>query len=327
MSRQKMVWSLFFGVAAVLLLSAMPAHAAGIVTSNMLLYLDAANADGAGGAGHLGSGTNWSNLASTGSTYDGTVSVNNSGIAPVWAGSGTGADPYTLQFRVPSPSVSARDTGYVKVNNSYTAGNIFDTSTYTYEIWVKNLGPGNGADATNFGTGAGILIAHNTNAAGQGNGVFGFSAVGGGLYNLPVNGLWFQGGNDNGDPVPNSAGVAALAGYHQIVLTRDGSLATDNSSWYLDGVLQGTLQTDSGASEDSYLTIGTRSWGNTTNFLDGLDADVAIARVYGAALSGADVAQNYAANAGRFAVPEPSTLVLLASGLIGLVCYAWRKRK
>ena len=25
-------------------------------------------------------------------------------------------------------------------------------------------------------------------------------------------------------------------------------------------------------------------------------------------------------------VPEPSTLVLLASGLIGLLCYAWRKR-
>jgi hypothetical protein len=27
------------------------------------------------------------------------------------------------------------------------------------------------------------------------------------------------------------------------------------------------------------------------------------------------------------AVPEPGTLVLLATGLIGLVCYAWRKRK
>ena len=25
--------------------------------------------------------------------------------------------------------------------------------------------------------------------------------------------------------------------------------------------------------------------------------------------------------------PEPSTLVLLASGLIGLLCYAWRKRR
>ena len=27
------------------------------------------------------------------------------------------------------------------------------------------------------------------------------------------------------------------------------------------------------------------------------------------------------------AVPEPGTLALLASGLIGLLCYAWRKRK
>ena len=26
-------------------------------------------------------------------------------------------------------------------------------------------------------------------------------------------------------------------------------------------------------------------------------------------------------------VPEPSTLVLLTTGLIGLLCYAWRKRK
>jgi hypothetical protein len=27
------------------------------------------------------------------------------------------------------------------------------------------------------------------------------------------------------------------------------------------------------------------------------------------------------------AVPEPGTLALLASGLIGLLCYAWKKRK
>ena len=28
-----------------------------------------------------------------------------------------------------------------------------------------------------------------------------------------------------------------------------------------------------------------------------------------------------------YATPEPGTLVLLATGLIGLLCYAWRKRR
>jgi len=26
-------------------------------------------------------------------------------------------------------------------------------------------------------------------------------------------------------------------------------------------------------------------------------------------------------------VPEPSTLVLLAAGLLGVLCYAWRRRR
>jgi hypothetical protein len=328
------VWSLFFGVAAVLLLSAIPAHAAGIVTSNMLLQLDAANADGAGGAGHLGSGTNWSNLASaTGSTYDGTLltTTGHNGIMPAWGGSGTPADPYCLQFRIPTPSGN-RDTGFVAVNNTYTTGNALDTTTYTYEVWVKNYGPGNGHDAVDFGEGnLGALISHNTNAAGQGMGVLYYSGSGGGgLYNTPVNGMFYQGGAENGDPLPNSTGVATLTGYHQVVFTRDGSLASDNSSFYLDGVLQGTLQTDSGPAVDSFLTIGCCSWGalSANNCIAGLNSDIGVVRVYGAALTGAEVAQNYAADIGRFpAVPEPSTLVLLTSGLIGLVCYAWRKRK
>jgi len=31
--------------------------------------------------------------------------------------------------------------------------------------------------------------------------------------------------------------------------------------------------------------------------------------------------------AGFTVVPEPSTLVLLAAGLLGLLCYAWRRRR
>ena len=38
------------------------------------------------------------------------------------------------------------------------------------------------------------------------------------------------------------------------------------------------------------------------------------------------VLSNYNQSAGvTAAVPEPSTLLLLAAGLFGLVCYAWRK--
>jgi hypothetical protein len=39
------------------------------------------------------------------------------------------------------------------------------------------------------------------------------------------------------------------------------------------------------------------------------------------------VVDNVRVTATPTATPEPSTLVLLASGLIGLLAYAWRKRK
>ena len=58
-----------------------------------------------------------------------------------------------------------------------------------------------------------------------------------------------------------------------------------------------------------------------------MDMDVTGARVYTAALTGDQVLQNFNAGINNIITPEPSTLVLLATGLLSLLAYAWRKRK
>lgn len=323
MSRRNLVWSVVTIAAATVLIAANSAKAD--VVAGSLLYLDAADADG-NGVKAVGSGTTWVNKATTGATYNGTLGICQSNATlPAWAGTGTTSDPYTLQFRFPD-GAGSRTTGYVAVDNSYTSGNIFDTPTYTYEVWTKINGAGNGYDA-NIGSGLGTLIGHNTSAAGQGRGNLAYNTTS--ATATYTNGLWTQGGSNDVTALPNSAGVAAVSGYHQIVLARGGDGSTD-SAWYLDGVLQGTLQTSTSASVDSYLTIGCRSWGMSNNFIDCPNADISIARVYGTALTAAEVLQNYNADCATFglsSVPEPSTCYLIGMGIVGLLAYAWRRRK
>lgn len=268
-----------------------------VVTSGLTLYLDAADSQGTGANG-LGSGTTWVNKAPTGATYNGDLGFSGSASAPNWIGNGTVANPYALQLQA-SP---AGGGDYVDIENSYTAGNALDSTTFTYEIWAQITGPGAPK------AGGGGLMFHSTNGAGQGNGAIGYvppAAQGGiGGSGWVPDSLYDIAGTatPNGDigsiwTLPNSAGHASPDGYHQIVVSRTDGSAT-GTSWYLDGTLMGKFQSDSNASADAFFDIGARSYGGVHDIF--ADANVAIARVYNTALSTAQVDQNFNANAARF---------------------------
>jgi len=67
-------------------------------------------------------------------------------------------------------------------------------------------------------------------------------------------------------------------------------------------------------------SVGGKTWYYWPSGIGGNDGEVLD-------LGGGDWTVNLGGGAGMSTIPEPSTLALLACGLLGLLCYAWRKRK
>lgn len=259
-----------------------------VVQANLCLWLDAAdhNADG---RVELGSGNVWRNKATTGVLHDATLVAGGEGPAPAWAGSGTLASPYAVQFRFND----MHNGGYALVAHS-AGGTDLDTTVYTYEVWARRNGAGGN------GTGRhGALIAH---CASQGWGPGGLNYCHAAIAPLGAQELFAEGGDPAIDtPLPHSAGALAAAWFHHIMLTRAGD-GPDQSAFYLDGVLRGRFKTGSvrAGRNTAPLTIGGRFWSAAYPADYFLDCDIAVVRVYTAALSAAEVEQNFRAEAARF---------------------------
>lgn len=119
-------------------------------------------------------------------------------------------------------------------------------------------------------------------------------------------------------PVPG----VSMGEWHHVVgtLERNTTATSDTATLYIDGVMmeEKTSYNLFGVdiSPTGRLAIGA---GNTV--LYGFDGSIDEVAMYNYALSASQVAAHYAA------VPEPSTILLLSSGIICLLAYAWRKRK
>jgi hypothetical protein len=286
MIRQNALWTTIGATCLCLMAAASPAD--DVVRTNLHVWLDASdhNADG---VQEVGAGTTWRNKADSGVMHDATLAAGGDGPAPAWSGNGTVASPYAVQFRF----AGRNSGGYAAVANS-TGGADLDTPVYSYEGWGRRNGVGGNGSAQH-----GALIAH---CAPQGWGVGGLNYTHGVCAPMAAQVLFAEGGNPAVDaPLPNSTGVFTTTGYHHFVLTRAGDGAKD-SAFYLDGVLQGQFETAStnASTGTSPLTVGGRvsSASEAADYF--LDCDIAVVRIYTAAISAAEAAQNFSAQAARF---------------------------
>lgn len=108
------------------------------------------------------------------------------------------------------------------------------------------------------------------------------------------------------------SGVAVDSAWHNLALVNDGGTTT----FYVDGNATNSRYTGDTVEPLGYLGLG-RSAGGSYRMAGGLDE----ARIFTFAPGAFSVSDL------GLATPEPGTLILLTTGLVGLAAYAWRKRK
>ena len=218
-----------------------------------------------------------------------------SGVQSKWGGGAAHFDKASMQYAT-------------------TTANPLPAGSFSYSLWyyldVADAGTGPDLQFSPFGTGGNgdaYTIHFNIDA------------------NVPANDRLVFHSNTTGGvpeivyPLPNPFDHRAWRNVIGTV-TYDSVADTTTLEAFWDGVSVGTSSAPGSPRPPAYAAFGVdRYLGG--RFWDGYVDDVA---VYDHVLTAGEIAALQTRSAG---VPEPGTMFLVASGLIGFLPYAWRKRK
>ena len=124
----------------------------------------------------------------------------------------------------------------------------------------------------------------------------------------------------NGDTVPMGYTATASTGWTHMAVVFNGSTRTLYVNDVSQGAMDATPISAIGDHTDSLSFGGVLGLYAHNQDFNGILDDI---QIYNQALTGVQIGIVYG---GGIVTPEPCSLVLLITGAIGLVCYAWRKR-
>jgi len=264
-------------------------------------------ADSITGVANGGSVATWTNSAGTGTTYNATAS----GTAmPTYYTSGINGRP-VLSF-------DGSDDGMVM-----GATPMHNQSVFTIFAVIER--------ATDPGTNA-VIVGNIESTGGVRGMVFGTAGSVDSGINFNTSSVFYANGRNTANNSVRTTPVGSLTANTPHVISTSWVTGT-GLTVYIDGVgpqalrswVDGVTTNQVWMPTDPGLGIGTgllisASWGI-------FKGDIAELIFYNGTLSSADYSavDTYLYN--KYVVPEPGTLALLATGLIGLLCYAWKKRR